>query len=253
MNPRSAGGRYCLAWRVLAWRALAWPDPAWVGSVWPVAESVRGGPSWLRPWRAEFGHVEVPGRPRRRATSGCVGRRRMRVGGQGGSGRIWAASGRVQSCPVASSGVQSCSAGAGRIERVQPHGGELVWVGRRLASVSHVELAGTRSVFKDHRVGECGGVVRHHELIGGERELLVPQMPRAVAGWPRVAGRQVVNGMVYKIRIGLLWRDLPERYEPRRGLPPPGRDGGSLPRRFQPLRGEKAPTASPWAVQSMLR
>jgi transposase len=29
-----------------------------------------------------------------------------------------------------------------------------------------------------------------------------------------VAERQVINGMVYKIRTGISWRDLPERYGP---------------------------------------
>jgi transposase len=29
-----------------------------------------------------------------------------------------------------------------------------------------------------------------------------------------VSDRQVVNGMVYKIRTGISWRDLPERYGP---------------------------------------
>ncbi|MFJ3673719.1 IS5 family transposase [Streptomyces sp. NPDC090106] len=37
-------------------------------------------------------------------------------------------------------------------------------------------------------------------------------MPRAATGQPRVEDRQVVNGMVYKIRTGISWRDLPERY-----------------------------------------
>ncbi|WP_394816038.1 IS5 family transposase [Streptomyces gibsoniae] len=39
-------------------------------------------------------------------------------------------------------------------------------------------------------------------------------IPRAVAGRPRVEDRQVINGMVYKIRTGVSWRDLPERYGP---------------------------------------
>ncbi|MFJ8713834.1 transposase [Streptomyces violaceus] len=45
-------------------------------------------------------------------------------------------------------------------------------------------------------------------------ELLAPVIPRAVTGRPRVAGRQVVNGMVYTSRTGISWRDLPERYGP---------------------------------------
>ncbi|OSP26842.1 transposase, partial [Streptomyces sp. 13-12-16] len=29
-----------------------------------------------------------------------------------------------------------------------------------------------------------------------------------------MSDRQVINGMVYKIRTGISWRDLPERYGP---------------------------------------
>jgi transposase len=57
-------------------------------------------------------------------------------------------------------------------------------------------------------------VVRRHELTGQEWELLAPLIPRAATGRPRVEDRQVVNGMVYKIRPGVSWRDLPERYGP---------------------------------------
>lgn len=41
-----------------------------------------------------------------------------------------------------------------------------------------------------------------------------PLIPRAATGRPRVPDRQVINGMVYKIRTGISWRDLPERYGP---------------------------------------
>ncbi|WP_405454302.1 IS5 family transposase [Streptomyces achromogenes] len=59
-----------------------------------------------------------------------------------------------------------------------------------------------------------GGVIRRHEPTDPEWELLAPLIPRAATGRPRVAGRQVINGMVYKIRTGISWRDLPERYGP---------------------------------------
>ncbi|MFI8194123.1 IS5 family transposase [Streptomyces sp. NPDC085946] len=59
-----------------------------------------------------------------------------------------------------------------------------------------------------------GGVVRRHELTDQEWELLAPLIPRAATGRPRVSDRQVVNGMVYKIRTGISWRDLPKRYGP---------------------------------------
>ncbi|WP_435883166.1 transposase, partial [Streptomyces chartreusis] len=35
-----------------------------------------------------------------------------------------------------------------------------------------------------------------------------------MTGRPRASDRQVVNGMVYKIRTGISRRDLPERYGP---------------------------------------
>ncbi|MFI8221373.1 IS5 family transposase [Streptomyces sp. NPDC085932] len=57
-------------------------------------------------------------------------------------------------------------------------------------------------------------MVRRHELSDQEWELLAPLIPRAATGRPRVEDRQVVNGMVYKIRTGISWRDLPERYGP---------------------------------------
>ncbi|WP_414079834.1 IS5 family transposase [Streptomyces sp. CL7] len=47
-----------------------------------------------------------------------------------------------------------------------------------------------------------------------EWELLAPLIPQAATGRPRVSDRQVINGMVYKIRTGISWRDLPERYGP---------------------------------------
>ncbi|WUH43497.1 transposase [Streptomyces sp. NBC_00443] len=53
-----------------------------------------------------------------------------------------------------------------------------------------------------------------HELTDQEWELLAPLIPRASTGRPRVEDRRVINGMVYKIRTGMSWRDLPERYGP---------------------------------------
>ncbi|GAA2572580.1 hypothetical protein GCM10010398_73400 [Streptomyces fimbriatus] len=59
-----------------------------------------------------------------------------------------------------------------------------------------------------------GVVVRRHELTDQEWELLAPLIPRAATGRPRVEDRRVINGMVYKIRTGISWRDLPERHGP---------------------------------------
>ncbi|NEA82614.1 IS5 family transposase [Actinospica acidiphila] len=57
-------------------------------------------------------------------------------------------------------------------------------------------------------------MVRRHELTDQEWKLLAPLIPQAATGRPRVSDRQVINGMVYKIRTGISWRDLPERYGP---------------------------------------
>ncbi|MFJ5798550.1 transposase [Streptomyces decoyicus] len=44
--------------------------------------------------------------------------------------------------------------------------------------------------------------------------MLAPLIPRAVNGRPRANDRRVMSGMVDKIRAGITWRDLPERYGP---------------------------------------
>ncbi|MFE0488249.1 transposase [Streptomyces griseoaurantiacus] len=56
--------------------------------------------------------------------------------------------------------------------------------------------------------------VHRHELTDQEWELLAPLIPRASTGRPRVEDRRVINGMAYKIRTEISWRDLPERYGP---------------------------------------
>ncbi|MEU9083529.1 transposase [Streptomyces sp. NPDC048357] len=57
-----------------------------------------------------------------------------------------------------------------------------------------------------------GVVIRRHELADQDWELRFPLKPTAVRGRRRVEDRQVINGMVCKIRTGVSWRDLPERY-----------------------------------------
>ncbi|MGV9277712.1 IS5 family transposase [Streptomyces griseosporeus] len=56
--------------------------------------------------------------------------------------------------------------------------------------------------------------MHRHELTDQEWELLTPLIPRAGTGRPRVDDRQILNGMVFKIRTGITWRDLPERFGP---------------------------------------
>ncbi|MEV1086030.1 transposase [Streptomyces sp. NPDC050211] len=48
-------------------------------------------------------------------------------------------------------------------------------------------------------------MIRRHELTDQEWESLAPLISRAVTGRPRVSDRQVINGMVYKIRTGISW------------------------------------------------
>ncbi|MEU4265559.1 transposase [Streptomyces sp. NPDC025273] len=56
--------------------------------------------------------------------------------------------------------------------------------------------------------------MQRHELTDQDWDLLAPLIPSASTGRPRVDDRRVINGMVYKIRTGLPWRDLPDRYGP---------------------------------------
>ncbi len=41
-----------------------------------------------------------------------------------------------------------------------------------------------------------------------------PLLPRPATGRPRVDDRRVLNGIIFKIRTGVAWRDLPDRYGP---------------------------------------
>lgn len=54
--------------------------------------------------------------------------------------------------------------------------------------------------------------MQRHELTDQEWGSLAPLIPSAATGRPRVDDRRVINGMLYKIRTGVPWRDLPHRY-----------------------------------------
>ncbi|MFD5571143.1 transposase [Streptomyces cadmiisoli] len=45
--------------------------------------------------------------------------------------------------------------------------------------------------------------MRRRELTHQEWDLLVPLMPSAATGRPRVDGRQVINAMICKVRTGM--------------------------------------------------
>tara|TARA_B100001059_G_C17652480_1_gene485199 strand:+ start:122 stop:484 length:363 start_codon:yes stop_codon:yes gene_type:complete len=47
-----------------------------------------------------------------------------------------------------------------------------------------------------------------------EWRFIVPVLPNKVRGVARVDDRRVINGIFYKLRTGVAWRDLPERYGP---------------------------------------
>ena len=57
------------------------------------------------------------------------------------------------------------------------------------------------------------GVIRRYELTDAEWDSLSRHLPSAVTGGrPREDDRRVLNGIVWKIRSGAPWRDVPARY-----------------------------------------
>ncbi|MFJ2646775.1 IS5 family transposase, partial [Streptomyces sp. NPDC087420] len=57
------------------------------------------------------------------------------------------------------------------------------------------------------------GVIRRHELSDAEWAVLSRLLPGSgTAGRPRLDDRVVLNGIVWKLRTGSAWRDVPERY-----------------------------------------
>jgi transposase len=62
-------------------------------------------------------------------------------------------------------------------------------------------------------------VIRRYELTDAEWEKLSRLVPPAVTGGrPRLDDRRVLNGIVWKIRSGAPWRDVPSRYGPWRSV-----------------------------------
>ncbi|MFB7174161.1 transposase, partial [Streptomyces sp. NPDC056254] len=61
-------------------------------------------------------------------------------------------------------------------------------------------------------------MVRRHELTDVEWEALSGLLPQSSSGRPRLDDRRVLNGIVWKLRTGSAWRDVPERYGPWRTL-----------------------------------
>jgi transposase len=61
--------------------------------------------------------------------------------------------------------------------------------------------------------------VRRHELTAAQWQGLKPLLdslvpPRPVTGRPNEDHRRIVNGILWKLKTGAPWRDVPERYGP---------------------------------------
>lgn len=58
-------------------------------------------------------------------------------------------------------------------------------------------------------------MVHRHELTDEQWLVIQPLLPASgTKGRPRVDDRRVINGMLYKCKTGIAWRDLPQRYGP---------------------------------------
>jgi len=59
-------------------------------------------------------------------------------------------------------------------------------------------------------------MIRRHELSDEQWERLKPMLPaqKPHTGRPATDHRQIINGILWILRTGAPWRDLPERYGP---------------------------------------
>lgn len=57
-------------------------------------------------------------------------------------------------------------------------------------------------------------MLRRHELSDAEWEFVRPLLPLSLRRRKRLDDRTVLNGIVWKFRTGVAWRDVPERYGP---------------------------------------
>ena len=53
-----------------------------------------------------------------------------------------------------------------------------------------------------------------YDLTDFEWRVIAPLLPNKPRGVPRVDDRRVLNGILWVLRSGVLWRDLPEHYGP---------------------------------------
>lgn len=58
--------------------------------------------------------------------------------------------------------------------------------------------------------------MKRHELTEREWARLAPLLPaeRPATGRPNHDHRRIINGMLFRLKTGLPWRDLPERFGP---------------------------------------
>ena len=56
--------------------------------------------------------------------------------------------------------------------------------------------------------------MNRYDLTDFEWSVIEPLLPNKPRGVPRVDDRRVLNGIMWVLRSGALWRDLPERYGP---------------------------------------
>ena len=56
--------------------------------------------------------------------------------------------------------------------------------------------------------------MNRHELTDGQWERLAPLLPpqKPTTGRPNHDHRRMINGMLWRLKTGVPWRDLPERY-----------------------------------------
>lgn len=55
---------------------------------------------------------------------------------------------------------------------------------------------------------------RRYELTDFEWSIIEPILPNKPRGVPRVDDRRALNGIYWRLRTGLPWADIPERYGP---------------------------------------
>src|ERR1700744_4307288 len=55
---------------------------------------------------------------------------------------------------------------------------------------------------------------RRYELTEPEGSVIQPLLPNKPRGVPRVDDRRVLNGILWRFRIGSPWAEIPERYGP---------------------------------------